>query len=151
MDPNSKNQPIQQAQQAPGSQIQQPTPVSVPVGGTEGAPANVTPIEVTTAAVSPENANIVVEQGPEFAQAPSVPQSVGQVGVVGHPSSDVHPDLTVEVKKAQSEYVPVWKTVQEAELVRKESKPDQGIYGMATEFIKNIKRKISGSAQPSQV
>jgi hypothetical protein len=154
MDPNSKTQPIQQGQQAQSAQqdqliqqqnqIPQPqAPVSVPVGSAEGAPASVTPNEIPVS-VSPEN---ILENGAEFASAPNVPSSVGQVGVIGHPSADVHPDLKKEIKEAESLYKPTWQTAQQAEEVRKESKADQGLYGLATEFLKSIQRKISGSSE----
>lgn len=156
MDPNSKTQPIQQSQQAQPAQQDQPVqsqsqiiepqaPVSVPVGSTEGAPASVVPSEVPVA-VSPEN---VIENGAEFASAPNVPSSVGQVGVVGHPSADVHPDLKNEIKEAASMYKPTWQGVEQAEQVKKESKADQGIYGLAVEFIKAWQKKLLGQSQPT--
>lgn len=144
MDSDPKNQPIQQTQpvqQAPqGNPLHPQAPISVPVGGAEGAPASVISSEAPVAK-SPEMAPSQ-EQSVEAQHdsSPAIHPEVKPYVQVKTDSSSAH---QAAVDQAASAYVPAWQNVQSAQATIEAEKKDakKGIVWMALEFIKGSDRK----------
>jgi len=111
-----------------------PPQVTVKPGGAESAPTSIgaVPAEQPIAQVPEVEAQI--EHGPEFAASPQIPQSVAQAGVVAQ-GEQQHPDLTREVQRVQSEYVPHFTSPEEAAEVAEKGPRDSGRTWLSLEVL----------------
>jgi hypothetical protein len=144
MDPDQINQ---QNSPLPTSQGQ----VSVPVGGVERAPVTVSSQEQTRPAPEEE---IVVEHGPEFAEAPQVSEEERQVGVMAH--AEPKPAIDTQVIQNQQPVGPVYTppaihNVVEAKLAYDKGDKESGAVWALGIWLKNLAKGIFGDQKrPSE-